>query len=189
MPLTVTVPAQRARAAIAGRLANNTNGFNAVLRACIAAADPATKDKPAPFAIDFSNDSLNFLHGKYDIVRLFEGDEITLPAIAVYQAPVRAAGPRQSLVGSMFSGNVSFGLDVHICSTEGQSQTVFDRLVSVVHDAIVSTFNQQGATEYGKHQLVWGQEIAMGQPTRILDEGSGQYLSTLPFLLNFYSAV
>ena len=67
MSLTVTVPAQRARAAITARLANNSNGFNSVLRACIAAADPATKDKPAPFAIDFSNDSLNFLHGKYDV--------------------------------------------------------------------------------------------------------------------------
>jgi hypothetical protein len=189
LSLSVTVPAQRARAAITARLANSSNGFNPVLRACIAAGDPATKDKPAPFAIDFSNDSPNFLHGKYDIIRLFEGSEITLPAIAVYQAPVRGASPRQSLIGSMFSGTVSFGLDVHMCSTEGQSQTVFDRLVSVVHDAVISTFNQQGATEYGKHQLVWGQEIVMEQPTRILDEASGQYLSTLPFLLNFYSAV
>jgi hypothetical protein len=183
MALTPTLPAQRCRAAINARLSNATNGFNSFLVAVLAGTSLA------PFAIDFSDDSLNYLHGKYDIGSLFEDAEITLPAIAVYQGPTKSAGPRNGLIGSVFSGFVGFGLDVHLMSTEGQSQTQFDQMVSCCHDAIVNTFNVSGATDYGIRQLVWNNEVPMGQPTRVLDEDTGQYLSTLSFRLNFYAPV
>jgi hypothetical protein len=181
MPLSPTLPAQRCRAAITARLANVTSGFNPFLVACTAGAGLA------PFAIDFADDSLNYLHGKYEIERLFDDTEITLPAIAVYQGPVSPATPRDNLVGGVFSGYVAFGLDVHLMSTEGQSQSQFDQMVSCVHDAIMNTFNLQGAPDYASRQLVWNNNISIGQPSRVLDSDTGQYLSTLPFRISFYS--
>src|SRR5947209_2035132 len=141
MALTPTNPAQRCRDAITARLAHATTGFNAFLVACIGSAPLAA------FAIAFTDDSQNFLQGKYDIARLFDDAEITLPAIAVYQGATKMASVRDSLIGGVFSGYVTFGLDVHLMSSEGQSQSEFDRMVSVVHDAVANTFNVNGATE------------------------------------------
>src|ERR1039458_9864847 len=173
MSLSPTLPAQRCRAAVTARLSNATNGFNPFLIACTAGAGLT------PFTIDFADDSLTYLHGKYDINQLFEDSEITLPAIAVYQGPVAPASPRDNLVGGVFSGYVAFGLDVHIMSTEGQSQSQFDQMVSCVHDAVVNAFNVVGAADYASRELIWNNNISMGQPSRILDEDTGTYLSTL----------
>lgn len=183
MSLTPTIPAQRCRAAITARLANAGNGFNAFLVACIGAASLV------PFEIDFADDSLNYLHGKYNIDQLFEDTEITLPAIAVYQGPVKQASPQDNLIGGVFSGYIAFGVDVHLMSTEGQSQSAFDAMVSAVHDAMINAFNVIGASDYASRQLVWNGDVSMGQPSRILDPDTGQYLSTLPFRLSFYSPV
>jgi hypothetical protein len=183
MSLTPTIPAQRCRAAITSRLADPVAGFNPFLAACMASATIA------PFVIDFSDDSLNYLHGKYDVGKLFEDSEITLPAIAVYQGPTRTAGPRDFLIGSVFSGFIAFGLDVHLMSSEGMSQTQFDLMVSSVHDAVVNTFNVVGAADYGAQQLVWNHDVSMGQPSRLFDEDTGQFLSTLPFRLSLYAPV
>lgn len=183
MSLTPTLPAQRCRTALGNRLANGTNGFNAFLAACVAGAGLEA------FSIDFSNDSPNYLHGKYNIEQLFEDTEITLPAIAVYQGASAPAEMKSRLIGSTFSGYVAFGLDLHLMSSEGQSQTLFDQMVSCAHDAVINTLNVAGATEYGAQQLVWNNNISMAQPSRVLDEDTGQYLSTLPFRLSFYAPV
>ncbi|HEX4138362.1 MAG TPA: hypothetical protein VHY84_27375 [Bryobacteraceae bacterium] len=165
------------------RLSNATNGFNAFLPSCIGDAEPH------PFEIDFSPDSQSFLSGKYNIVQLFDDSEITLPAIAIYQGSSAPATTRDRLVGNVFSGFINFGLDVHLMSAEGQSQTDFDLMVSAVHDTVINTFNVIGASEYAALQIVWSGDIAMGQPSRVLDEETGQYLSTLPFRLSFYCPV
>jgi hypothetical protein len=180
MPLSPTLPNQRCRAAITARLQNSTNGFNAQLAACFSGAGLTA------FTIDFTADSVNYLHGKYNIDQLFEDSEIQLPAISVYQGPAKQASPRDNLVGGVFSGYVAFGLDVHLMSTEGQSQSVFDQQVSAVADAVINSFNMTGVNDYSTRQLVWNGDVSMGQPSRILDPDTGQYLSTLPFRLSFY---
>jgi hypothetical protein len=181
--MTPTIPAQRCVAAINARLANAVNGFNPFLVACIATT------QLTPFAVDFSDDSTSFFHGKYKIEDLFDDAEITLPAIAVYQGPSKMASPRDKLIGSVFSGYIGFGLDVFLMSTEGQSQTQFDQMVTCVHDAVMNTFNVIGASDYSTRQLVWDGDISMAQPTRVLDEDTGQYLSTLSFRLTIFAPV
>lgn len=183
MQFIPTNPAQRCVAAITGRLSNVTNGFNVFLSLCLGGSNLS------PFAIDFSRDSPTFLRGKYDIQELFDSEEINLPAIALCQGPSRMAPVRDRLVGSVFSGSIGFGLDLHLMSTEGQSQTDFDAMVSCCHDAMVNTFNVAGAAEYPTLQLVWDGDISMAQPSRIYDGETATYLSTLPFRLTLYAPV
>jgi hypothetical protein len=190
MSLNPTTPAQRCRAAITSRLSDPISGFNPFLVACIAGTDPTMVGSASqPFVIDFSDDSLNYLHGKYNISDLFLDSEITLPAIAVYQGASRPAGVPDQLIGQTFSGFVAFGVEVHMMSVEGGSQTDFDQMVSAVHDAMMNAFNVFGATDYGSRQIVWNNDISMGQPSRLIDKDTGTYLSTLPFRISFYCPV
>jgi hypothetical protein len=183
MSLTPTLPAQRCRAALISRLSNATSGFNPFIVACTAGAGLT------PFTIDFADDSQTFLHGKYNIEALFEDSEIVLPALALYQGPSRTANARDNLIGGVYSGYIGFGLDAHLMSTEGQSQSQFDRMVSCVHDAVINTLNFIGAPDYSAQQLVWNDDVSMGQPSRVLDQDTGQYLSTLPFLFSIFTPV
>jgi len=183
MPLTPTLPAQRCRAAIKARLSNATSGFNPFLAACVAgAAIPA-------FAIDFTNDSLTFLQGKYSIASIEASAEMDFPLMAVYMGPSKAMLQQgNALVGQVFSGEIDYGLDVFLASADGQTQSQFDLLVSCTHDAVMNTLNDfTGIPDWAGQRVVYNGQAVMGQPTREYDEKQGRYFSQLPFVLRVFS--
>lgn len=183
MPLTPTLPGQRCRAAIKARLSNATSGFNAFLAACVAGTGIAA------FTIDFTDDSLTFLQGKYSIATIEASADLDFPLMSVYMGPSKAMLQQgNALVGQVFSGEIDFGLDVFLASGDGQTQSQFDLLISCTHDAVVNTLNDfTGIPDWGGQRVVYNGQAAMGQPTREYDEGQGRWFSQLPFMVRVFA--
>ena len=164
---------QRAREAVLLRLADTTTGFNANLAAVASAYGVQS------FAIDWSDSSKNFFRGFLDPNEIDESTASRYPLVMLYSV---ASANRNFQKFTLFSGDVTLGLDFHITWRPTNALKDFEDLGDAIEDAVYATLNGTDFQAWGAPLTYNGEASLSKQPLELAGE---HWRQTLSFRLTF----
>lgn len=146
-----------ARTRIQARLADVATGFNPYLVAAMADASLAT---PIGWKlpINFGAPSFNFFQADLTADELDETTNVTYPVITLFATGLVEQNLEKF---RLFSGAVTFGLNVFLSWKSGRALPDFETAIDCVEEALLRTFNGSPVSAWATDdQLVYNGEIS-----------------------------